>query len=69
MSFSTPIQWFHSHEDPVWPDSTFKEVPSSAIHPHVFWTGKNKKISTLIVFTFRVEEYTIHTRADTKVQS
>jgi hypothetical protein len=24
MSFSMPIQWFHSHEDPIWPDGTFK---------------------------------------------
>ncbi len=23
MSFSRPIQWYHSHADPVWPDSTF----------------------------------------------
>ncbi len=24
MSFSRPIQWYHSHADPIWPDSTFK---------------------------------------------
>jgi hypothetical protein len=24
MSFSLPIQWFHSHEDPIWPVGTFK---------------------------------------------
>ncbi len=23
MSFSRPIQWYHSHEDPIWPDGTF----------------------------------------------
>ncbi len=23
MSFSMHIQWFHSHEDPIWPDGTF----------------------------------------------
>ncbi len=23
MSFSMPIQWFHSHEDPIWPEGTF----------------------------------------------
>ncbi len=23
MSFSRPIQWYHSHEDPIWPDSAF----------------------------------------------
>ncbi len=24
MSFSRPIQWHHSHADPIWPDGTFK---------------------------------------------
>ncbi len=24
MSFSRPIQWYHSHADPIWPDGTFK---------------------------------------------
>jgi hypothetical protein len=24
MAFSVPIQWYHSHEDPIWPDGTFK---------------------------------------------
>jgi hypothetical protein len=24
MSFSRPIQWYHSHADPIWPDSTCK---------------------------------------------
>jgi hypothetical protein len=24
MSFSRPIQWYHSRADPIWPDSTFK---------------------------------------------
>ncbi len=22
-SFSRPIQWYHSHVDPIWPDGTF----------------------------------------------
>ncbi len=22
MSFSRPIQWYHSHGDPIWPDDT-----------------------------------------------
>ncbi len=25
MSFSRPKQWYHSHSDPIWPDSTLKE--------------------------------------------
>jgi hypothetical protein len=24
MSFSMPIQWYHTHADPIWPDGTFK---------------------------------------------
>ncbi len=24
MSFSRPIQWYHSHADPIWPDGSFK---------------------------------------------
>jgi hypothetical protein len=24
MSFSRPIQRYHSHADPIWPDGTFK---------------------------------------------
>jgi hypothetical protein len=26
MNFSRPIQWYHSHADPIWPDSTFKDA-------------------------------------------
>jgi hypothetical protein len=25
MAFSRPIQWFHSHADPIWLDGTFNE--------------------------------------------
>ncbi len=25
MYFSMPIQWYHSHVDPIWPDGTFKK--------------------------------------------
>jgi hypothetical protein len=24
MSFSRPIQWYHSHADPIWPDGTLR---------------------------------------------
>ncbi len=26
MFFSRPIQWYHSHADPIWPDGTFKSL-------------------------------------------
>ena len=29
MSFSMPIQQYHSHADPIWPNSTFKMDGSS----------------------------------------
>jgi hypothetical protein len=25
MSFSRPIQWYHSHADPIWPDGNFND--------------------------------------------
>jgi hypothetical protein len=26
MSFSRPVQWYHSHADPIWPDVTFNDA-------------------------------------------
>jgi hypothetical protein len=26
MYFSRPIQWYHYHADPIWPDGTFQNV-------------------------------------------
>ena len=31
MSISRPIQWYHSHVDPIWPDGTFKKESARAI--------------------------------------
>jgi hypothetical protein len=31
MSLSRPIQWYHSHADPIWPDGTFKERRKSKV--------------------------------------
>ncbi len=28
MFFSKPMQWYHSHADPIWPDGTFNMVTS-----------------------------------------
>jgi hypothetical protein len=28
MSFSRPIQWYHSQADPIWPDGTFNATSS-----------------------------------------
>ncbi len=44
MSFSMPIQWYHSHADPIWPDGTFKGSLVSAKEvltmniAHLLWT-------------------------------
>ncbi len=36
MSFLRPIQWYHSHADPIWPDGTFKgAVFCKVIHARV----------------------------------
>ncbi len=37
MFFSSPIQWYHSHADPIWPDGTFnnsweRRVPKEYQH-------------------------------------
>ncbi len=34
MSFSRPIQWYHFHEDPIWPDGTrhILDVCTSTVH-------------------------------------
>jgi hypothetical protein len=32
MSFSRPIQWYHSHADPIWPDGTFN-TQNGALRP------------------------------------
>ena len=29
MCFLRPIQWYHSHADPIWPDGTFKLMRQS----------------------------------------
>jgi hypothetical protein len=26
-SFLRPVQWYHSHVDPIWPDGTFNDLP------------------------------------------
>ncbi len=26
MSFSSSIQWYHPHADPIWPDGTFNPI-------------------------------------------
>jgi hypothetical protein len=29
MSFLRPVQWNHSHADPIWPDGNFKKLKTS----------------------------------------
>ncbi len=39
MSFSRPIQWYHSHADSIWPDGTFKGLvlyPTHLTFTHSF---------------------------------
>jgi hypothetical protein len=37
MSFSRPIQWYHSHADPTWLDGTFEALWSSIVSPGSSW--------------------------------
>jgi hypothetical protein len=32
MFFSKPIQWYHSHADPIWPDGTFKVIDEQELY-------------------------------------
>ncbi len=32
MSFSIPIQWYHFHADPIWPDGTVKSSNDVSVH-------------------------------------
>ncbi len=58
MAFSRPIQWYHSHADPIWPDGTFNcrrgshilflirsEINLPQVDPHE--TKMKKKINFL----------------------
>ncbi len=31
MSFSRPIQWYHAHVDPIWPDGTIKKPVETSL--------------------------------------
>ncbi len=31
MSFSRPIQWYHSYAGPIWLDGTFKEIKKNML--------------------------------------
>ncbi len=40
MSFSRPIQCYHSHADSIWPDGTFKHLSSMPVpvfFENIFW--------------------------------
>jgi hypothetical protein len=49
MSFSRPIQWYHSHADPIWLDDTFKmqRIPRRRLtHPAGMKVARKKKYFT-----------------------
>jgi len=48
MSFSRPIQWYHSPADPIWPDGTFKDRKSTIINKNVV-TNNNMGIKNALV--------------------
>ncbi len=56
MSFSRPIQWYHSHADPIWPDSTFKRNPRSSsflisgLHSPLSASANTTRMPTFFLF-------------------
>jgi hypothetical protein len=62
MSFSMPIQWFHSHEDPIWPEGTFNinlfDVYSAKIVPLL--QSSIQLLKLLSVNKFNQHRYSIH---------
>ncbi len=49
MSFSRPIQWYHSHADPIWPDGTFKTLHTAG-HIQSYLSRCNWPFNTFILF-------------------
>ncbi len=54
MYFSRPIQWYHSHADPIWPNGKFKETVSSngfdfCLHEKIE-IRKNKRCGWFFIF-------------------
>ncbi len=47
MSFPRPIEWYHSHTDPIWPDGTFKpeniNIKRTSSQDEYFWKVYKKK--------------------------
>ncbi len=59
MSFWRPIQWYHSHADPIWPDSTFHELPDTEHGVNVLvrvisWGGAAAPLILLILAVHQV---------------
>jgi hypothetical protein len=69
---SRPIQRYHSHADPIWPDGTFKcNIPGTALNKCLFYPVKfcsfqqssdiqNSKTKVLTFITFVLNLLTIH---------
>ncbi len=48
MTFLRPIQWGHSHADPIWPDGTFKKKTYSFGFKKPCKNPRNKKTQVYI---------------------
>ncbi len=44
VSFSRPIQWYHSLADPIWPDGTFKSCSDLSIEIILMYMNYMKDI-------------------------
>jgi hypothetical protein len=50
MSFSRNIQWYHSHADPIWPDSTFKPRRNTPLSCRSFYLAVSCSYPHLLLF-------------------
>jgi hypothetical protein len=55
MSFSRPIQWYHSHADPIWPDGDFNDDVTLLVLLPNFLDGdlecSDEQVSEVLVLT------------------
>ncbi len=51
MSFSRPIQWYHSHADPIWPEGTLKlsDFAEDLYGLGISWNTMDKRVDSLKV--------------------
>ncbi len=57
MFFSRPIQWYHSHADPIWLDGTFNLSINTFIFVFSFAYGSMQSLSIISMFLTNKQMY------------